>query len=268
MINEQSEMNANNSDTLQTSNEVKNPLSEDELAKLQSDLNELENERWDLLIKPLRIEKEGNAIKIATATASGAIDVIKSVAQRGRLPAHYKVPNVLIKDTNDGHAKYSHNLMQYDDGRLEVVDSEIKIPPTYLQGESERNLSLPYSVQVKRGLIEPLDINVGTPEEIAYTTGAEEAAHSIFAHHQAAKGIIGSSETFAPQNARSVHEYDATDVEYHGLGWQVRALLDKAERLNDSDSVENSQAVADIQKQVNVLKYRIKKAAEFRSKKI
>jgi len=266
MIEEQTADTRNHLNTPLKSQKKENPLTESELTKLQDDLIKLENERWDHLLQPLRLENPENAVKIMVAFVSGVTDLIKSVRQRGHLPVGYKLPAVLIKDTDDGYAKYGHNLWQYTNGSLEVIDSQIKFPKKDLRQKSNKILDLPYPVQATKGLVQPLDINIGTPEEIAYTTGAEEAAHSIFAHQQAAKGIIGSGHSNTPQGAQSVHHYDASDVEYHGLGWQVRTLLDKAKKINLGNTAENSPSTESIQKQIDALRYRIRKAAELRSK--
>lgn len=59
-------------------------------------------------------------------------------------------------------------------------------------------------------------------DDVAYIDGMEEAAHSVYRWNRPSmRGNTGGGT-----QTMSMTEYDSTPVEYHGLGWRIRGVMD------------------------------------------
>jgi len=194
--------------------------------KALQDVMDLVKEDWSIAVRQQVGEEQRERAAILMHNFSeGAADVVKAVASRGRLPSNYRVPHMRIGDNQGIDASYAYAVSMEDGQPAKVVRSEIVVDATGLGSLAQDDPSAVYEIYRINSDGSKVITKVGTPSEMAYTNGAEETAHSLFLYLDVAK------DRFRPNESRGnddvdLAEYDAQPMEYHGRGWQVRAILD------------------------------------------
>jgi hypothetical protein len=221
-----------------------------------ADLNQKD---WSIAISgKVDEERETVAVTLMKSFSEGAADVVRSVIRRGRLPANYRVPHTRIGDNAGIDASYHFAVAEVDGLPTRVVRSEIVVDAKGLDALAQDNPLDIYQISRKNPDGTHVVTSVGTSEELAYTTGAEEAAHSIFLYQDVERGKFRPNENRGNESI-NVAAYDAQPMEYHGRGWQVRAILD----ARNAGKITAEEAERLVQPFID----RIKAAAKYRSEK-
>ena len=211
--------------------------------KALSSVKDLEEKNWSRPVAMedvIDTERKERAATLMHSFSEGAVDVVRSVARRNKLPANYRFPHVRIGDNSGVDARYAYSVNTQDGQPTKIVRSEIVVDAKRLDSLAQDDPSAIYEIHRENSDGTETIIQVGTPQEMAYTNGAEEAAHSIFLYQDVANGKFRPNKSTG-SGGMDTAAYDAQPMEYHGRGWQVRAILDaknegkisaeKAERL-------------------------------------
>ena len=206
---------------------------------------------WSTYLEHLQFN--GDAQRGSTliqAFAKGGQDVLNAFSKRGRLPADY-IPTPFIPLKGHGTTGHVSEVEETAQGKRitkSIIRLDIEMIEELLRvGESQ----ILQSVDANNP---EFILNIGTAESIMYLAGMEEVAHDVFS---ASRDYEDSDlENDSRYKTHSII-HDSTDVEYHGLGWSIRTLLDAANNQDLQQQKINT-------KNIELLKARLIRAANFR----
>lgn len=233
----------------------------DQKAKLDLALDELRQKEWSGELKSSGItENQVNATRVLQEFSEGIIDVVEAMQKRERLPGNYKLPEVGISQYKTSSYEFSiPQGTEITDETTELTKSKIGMPKSVLidlanQGPNDVYGELVTDPKTGKDVL----LRLGTSSQVGYAIGVEEGAHSIFVRDR-----INRNQQIKPGDSVGENELDqqvsyySSDIEYHGLGWRVRTILDgvKSGKISDEEA----------QRQISPYKDMILRAAKFRS---
>jgi hypothetical protein len=176
-------------------------------------------------------ENREHAISILRELAEGLIDVVDAVRKRKELPRNYKLPDIKILPNYGASYTYSHDDITTDEN-TELSISCIVIGTEVLNRlASETKQTIFYGTVKSKKKISNFLQRIGTSEQYAHAIGTEEGAHSIFVRDRLNKNIkIEPGELKGRTAQTKITNYHASDIEYHGLGWRIRVLMDAVDK--------------------------------------
>jgi len=247
---------------------AENPALFAQLEELHTDLVKLAARPWDVLTRLSGYENHEKAAKILTSFARGVSDVIKTVEKRGKLPTNYKLPKVSITEYRVPSYAFPAEIerLPVTDQDTDLTYSVIGIPRKVVDELAGLDQDSTYATVITDSKTQAdVLLRLGTPEQVAYAIGAEECAHSIFVRDRLNqdkrinKGEILNIENSSDEDSiEELAAYYSSDIEYHGLGWRIRTILDSVD--------EGKMTAEEASKQIAPFKDMILRAAKFRSK--
>ncbi len=195
------------------------PNSEDEW--FTAGLEKLQQHNWsqELAENGFNGDKTRGEI-LMDAFSQGCGDVLLFLKKNGHIPEHFIFPEVKIvpkTDTSVRKSRYNHSVQIPEVGSPRVISGDIFVQVQYVENYS--NIETDLLITGFSGIQKDLILSQGTNLDLFYLAGVEEAAHSV----KLQKKPI--TEDAIDHSTVSVAEYDAQDHEYHGLGWQIRTIM-------------------------------------------
>lgn len=213
----------------QEENTKKTKSSYEELEKyLNIALFELRRQDFDE-----KLEKAGvlsfHAYKFLHNVTLGVMDALLALHQRRQIPLNYVVPDIVISsgaETARARIEFSQDTNEIIDTKIEISKNLLKITGPNLRPELKS-----YS--------------------FAYLIGVEEVAHTVYAYQHRDFGLYVN-----PDKATELADYDSQDVEFHGLGWKIRVVLDAARRKGISPDIARQILIPLQERMQNAIKVR------------
>lgn len=192
--------------------------------RIQEGLNEMRAKDW--LRNLERSSFNGDVEKgnvMMKSLSEGSADVIEALRRRNKVPDDFKIPLIRLVQSEEGKQFDAHANLTYveKEGKKKLVQASIDCNPDFVEKLCSRSLE---EITENTAQITGEVVTSGRAQDIAYLAGVEEAAHIVFRTNEASEG---KESSYVGQHAvDSVAAYDAQDEEYHGLGWQIKMVMD------------------------------------------
>jgi hypothetical protein len=246
--------------------EVATHLTEKEQETLKEDIQQLRDRDWTAELEWVNRWKDGakdlipKENSLLTSFDQGITDVHEALASRNRIPEGYALPPVVLHEGKED--KFSARYIGPGEGEDKGA-RRIEISPEILEDMAGSKGEL-FTFTSERDLDEegkPLVTVEGTTNDWMYLAGVEEGAHAISHANHPEK--VGMNQ----KDAKSLAEYDANDLEYNGLGWKIRLIMD-IQKNAEADETKTDEERVDIKEKVETilkpLQSRLQNAIEFR----
>lgn len=169
-------------------------------------------------------------VKLMNSFTQGEVDVFTALGKRNMIQEGFRIPNTKLifptssQPEDDYWAKCHSRIIP---GEEPTVSLEIFVSIPFIEDLAKRD---PEAFVYVREKGTDQITQRGRFIDFLYQIGAEEAAHAVYRwnHFQKRMGLGSSAD-----QTDTLTKYDATPVEFHGLGWKIRGVMDRTDLPED-----------------------------------
>ncbi len=207
---------------------------------IEADLVRLQTKDWKKELVSVKFTGDvDRGAELMTFFVKGVRDVLRALQKRNMIGEGYTVPNTRLvypenkKDLFSARCLTEIATRQYLNQEICLVLLTLQINPDYIARLSRFDPEKIYKLTKMTSENTTMIVQEGRATDIIYVDGVEEAAHSVYVWNHIPTGASFSNK---PDDT-NVARFDASPVEFHGLGWRIREVTDSEDIPEDRKEI-------------------------------